>query len=127
MESSKLRTVCIKMTGNLITKYRPQTLGDVIGQQAIVKSLATTIKMKDSQVFLFSGPSGCGKTTLSRIVASCYWGDDKSVMEIDAASRTGVDDMRNLQDTIQYRPFGESGMRAVILDECHALSKQAFD
>lgn len=112
---------------NLITKYRPQTLEEVIGQDAVVRSLQSTCKRKDSQVFLFSGPSGCGKTTLARIVAKKYGVDDASIMEIDAASRTGIDDMRQLQETVQYRPFGDSGKRAIILDECHALSKNAFD
>lgn len=115
------------MTSNLITKYRPQTLVDVIGQDPIVKSLQTTAKKKDTQVFLFSGPSGCGKTTLSRIMAKLYGVEDNSIMEIDAASRTGIDDMRQLQELVQYRPFGDSGKRAIILDECHALSKNAFD
>lgn len=112
---------------NLITKYRPEKLAEVFGQDAVVRSLQATVKKKDSQVFLFSGPSGCGKTTLSRIVARMYGVEDKSVMEIDAASRTGIDDMRQLQEVLQYRPFGDSGKRAVILDECHALSKNAFD
>jgi DNA polymerase-3 subunit gamma/tau len=115
------------MSGNLITKRRPQVLADVIGQDAVVKSLSTIVKKQDSQVFLFSGPSGCGKTTLSRIVAKSYGVEDASVMEIDAASKTGIDDMRALQDIIQYRPFGLTGKRAIILDECHALSKNAFD
>jgi DNA polymerase-3 subunit gamma/tau len=112
---------------NLITKYRPKSLADVIGQDAVVRSLQITAKKKDTQVFLFSGPSGVGKTTLSRILAKLYGVEDSSVLEIDAASRTGVDDMRQLQEILQYRPFGDSGKRALILDECHALSKQAFD
>lgn len=115
------------MTGNLITKYRPMVFDDVVGQDAVVRSLKQTCKKKDSQVFLFSGPSGCGKTTLARIVAYEYGVEDNSVMEIDAASRTGIDDMRQLQEIVQYRPFGDSGKRAIILDECHALSKSAFD
>lgn len=112
---------------NLITKYRPSTLAEVIGQDVVVRSLQSTCKKQDTQVFLFSGPSGCGKTTLSRIVAKLYGVEDNSVMEIDAASRTGIDDMRQLQEVLLYRPFGDSGKRAVILDECHALSKNAFD
>jgi DNA polymerase III subunit gamma/tau len=112
---------------NLITKYRPETLADVVGQNAIVKSLSKIVQKKDTQTFLFSGPSGCGKTTLSIIVAKNYGVEDSSIMEIDAASKTGIDDMRALQDTVQYRPFGLTGKRAIILDECHALSRSAFD
>lgn len=112
---------------NLITKFRPTALAEVVGQNAIVRSLQAICKKQDTQVFLFSGPSGCGKTTLSRIIAKLYGVEDNSVMEIDAASRTGIDDMRQLQEVLLYRPFGDSGKRAVILDECHALSKNAFD
>lgn len=115
------------MTTNLITKYRPNTLDEVIGQDAVVRALKAVAKKQDTQVFLFIGPSGCGKTTLSRIMANLYGVAPNSIMELDAASRTGIDDMRQLQEVLQYRPFGDSGKRALILDECHALSKQAFD
>jgi DNA polymerase III gamma/tau subunit len=117
------------MSEPLITKYRPKTFAEVIGQPAIVKSLKEICKKRDSQVFLFTGPAGCGKTSLARLVAKAYGVEDtqSAIVEIDAATFTGIDSMRAIQETLRYRPFGGSGQRAIILDEAHSLSKQAFD
>lgn len=114
---------------NLITKYRPNSFSDVIGQDAVVRSLQTIIKKKDSQVFLFVGPHGTGKTSLSRLVAKAFGVDEKQIEngEIDAATHTGIDSMRVVQDTLHYRPFGDSGMRSITIDECHRLSANAWD
>lgn len=115
------------MTDPLIVRYRPQSFADVVGQDAVVRSLQGICKRKDAQVFLFAGPAGTGKTSLSRIVCKALGVEDSAMMEIDAASKNGIDDMRQLQEIIQYRPFSGSGKRAVILDEAHAVSKQGFD
>lgn len=108
-------------------KYRPRELKDVIGQDATVKSLADMLKSKNpNHTFLLTGPSGCGKTTLARIIARKLGCDDRNIMEVDAASNSGIDAVREIQGKLQYLGFGESSKRAIIVDECHGLSKQAW-
>ena len=114
------------MTTVLHIKYRPKVFDDVIGQAAVVKALRRLIKDKLSQAFLLSGPSGCGKTTLARIAGYEMGCEESDIMEIDAATHTGVDAMRAIQDVVRYKPFG-SKVRAVIIDECHSLSRQSWD
>ena len=109
----------------LITKYRPKSLDEVIGQASVVSSLRGAIKKKSSRAFLFVGPSGCGKTTLARILAADVGCAARDVLEIDAATHTGIDNIRLVTGGVDYRPM-EGGSKIVIIDEAHALSKAAF-
>jgi DNA polymerase III subunit gamma/tau len=107
------------------TKYRPQDFKEVIGQDAVVKSLENAIAKKLGTAFLFIGPSGVGKTTLARIAALELGCRPEDLQEIDAATKTGIDDMRAVMDDLMYRPLGEGTIKAVIVDEFHMLSKNA--
>lgn len=115
------------MTDNkLHTKYRPKKWADVVGQATVVKAMSRMVENKESQCYLLCGPSGTGKTTLARIASYAMGCQTKDIMDIDAATHTGVDEMRNVQDACRYKPFGKSSMRTVIIDECHSLSKNAW-
>src|ERR1019366_5605928 len=102
------------MTDNAIaTKYRPEDFKDVIGQDAVVKSLENSIKKKLGNVYLFTGPSGTGKTTLARIAALKLGCATIDLFEADAATKTGIDDIREILDTLLYRPMGD-GIKGLI-------------
>jgi DNA polymerase-3 subunit gamma/tau len=107
--------------------YRPRTWAEVIGQDAAVKSLSGLVKRREAQTFLLSGPAGTGKTTLARISAKTLDCDPQNIIEIDAATNTGIDAMREIKNVLHYRPFGNRTGRAIIVDECHRLSAQAWD
>lgn len=113
------------MTGeSLHTKYRPASLDDVVGQDHIKNGLSAVLAEGKQRAFLFEGPSGTGKTTLARICASQLGASE--VIEIDAATNTGVDDMRKVSESARYVSL-DGGGKAFIIDECHRLSKQAWD
>jgi len=114
------------MNESIITKYRPESFDEVIGQDAAVRSLENAIEKHLGTAFLFTGPSGVGKTTLARIAAKQLGCLLEDLTEVDGASKTGIDDMRDVVEGLMYRPLGEGSVKAIIIDECHALSKAAI-
>ena len=132
----------------LARKYRPETFAHVVGQAHVTGTLRAALrKDKLSHAYLFTGPRGCGKTTVARLLAKAIncrtnrdgdpcgecetcraiaAGNYLDVLEIDAASNTGVDNIRELRDMAQYSP-SEGTSRVFIIDEVHMLSKGAFN
>ncbi len=111
----------------LYRKYRPKTFAEVVGQAHVVDVLESAIKgKKTAHAYLFFGPRGTGKTSIARIFASALGAGPTDIIEIDAASNTGVDDIRELRDTVASMPFS-SPVKVYIIDEVHMLSKSAFN
>jgi DNA polymerase-3 subunit gamma/tau len=113
--------------GALHIKHRPDTLDEVVGNKALVKSLKALLKRKASdrpRSYLLHGPSGCGKTTMARILATELGAKGMDFTEIDVADYRGIDTIRKLRERIQLMPM-EGNTKAYILDECHQLSKDA--
>lgn len=131
----------------LYRTYRPLSFNEVAGQQHIVKTLENALKSgKIAHAYLFTGPRGTGKTTMAKLFAkalncetgvgnqcnqcsNCLGVNDGShpdVLEIDAASNSGVDDIRNLIENVKYSPI-KGRYKVYIIDEVHMMSSSAFN
>ena len=109
----------------LYRKYRPQSFSDVVGQEKIIGLLESSIKQKKiSHAYLFCGGRGTGKTTVARIFARDIGCNPEDIIEIDAASNRGIDEIRELRDAVRTAPFS-SPYKVYIVDEAHMLTKEA--
>lgn len=103
------------MAESLHVKYRPDEFEKIIGQETIIGSLQQTLEAGDQHAFLFTGPSGCGKTTIARIISDLY---ECQLQEVDAATHTGIDAMKEVTQTLKYTAFGAKANKAILIDEC---------
>ena len=134
----------------LARKYRPTTFADLKGQEALVRTLSNAFAQgRVAHAFILTGVRGVGKTTTARIVAkglNCLSADGPTVdpcgtcanclaitedrhvdvIEMDAASRTGVDDIREIIEGVRYKPVS-ARFKVYIIDEVHMLSRNAFN
>ena len=131
----------------LARKWRPNTFSEMVGQEHVLQALINALDNdRLHHAYLFTGTRGVGKTTIARILAKCLNCEEGvsskpcgvcsscqeiasgrfiDLMEVDAASRTGVDDMRDLLDNVQYAP-ARGRYKVYLIDEVHMLSKQSF-
>lgn len=114
---------------SLAVKYRPQTFDDVVGQERPISILENQLSSGSTkQSYLFTGSAGTGKTTIARIFARALndYEPNSEIIEIDAASNNGVDQIRELRDSCKFKPIN-SKFKVYIIDEVHMLSTGAFN
>ena len=129
-------------------KYRPQKFSEVVGQDHVIKTLTSALKTgKVAHAYLFAGPRGTGKTTVARLLAKAVNCLDNSsfepcnkcescleimngraldLIEIDAASNRGIDEIRELRERVRFTP-SRSKFKVFVIDEAHQLTKEAFN
>lgn len=111
----------------LYRKYRPDKFKDVLGQEHVVKALEGALKTDNvAHAYLFAGTRGTGKTSIARILANEIGCSVDDLYEIDAASNRGIDDVRELRESVRTLPFS-SKYKVYIIDEVHMLTKEAFN
>jgi DNA polymerase-3 subunit gamma/tau len=144
-----IKEIGMKKSLSLYRKYRPQNFGELLGQPGAVRIIQRALREdRVSHAYLFSGPRGCGKTSMARIFAkalncqnllegpepcgicssceSIRLGDNLDVVEIDAASNRGIDEIRELKEQVALAPYGER-WKIYIIDEVHMLTEHAFN
>src|SRR5580692_4858077 len=149
MICSWLPPICLnRAVTALYRKYRPQTFDEVVGQEAVVRTLSNAIEAgKIRQAYIFAGPRGTGKTSMARILAksvnckagptahpdnTCHAcvsianGSSLDVIEMDAASQRGIDDIREIRERVVLQPV-EGRSKVYILDEAHQLTDAAWN
>lgn len=111
----------------LYRKYRPESFGEVIGQDHIVKVISGSLRAgKVAHAYLLCGPRGTGKTTIARIIAKELGTSVNDIYEMDAASNRGIDDVRDINENVRTLPF-DSKYKIYILDEVHMFTKEAWN